>query len=137
MRKPILFSSLDSSSKAYSHLQEHISYTQEEVWVICLNSLKHPLKSQKIFMGSVDQVLIHPREIFKTVILSQSSSFILCHSHPSGDPTPSDQDIFITKKIFYLASLMEIPLCDHIIFSISSYFSFIDKSLEPFGRDDF
>lgn len=134
MQSSFFMPCLDSSLKVYEHLKEQISYTQEEVWIVCLNSLKKALRTEKIFMGTVDQSLIHPRELLHPVIQSRSSSFILCHSHPSGDPSPSQADLRVTKRMHLISDLIEISLCDHIIFSQDKYFSFADARLEPFGR---
>lgn len=128
-RSSFFLPQITNSKAAYQHLRHHISYQQEEVWVICLNNLKKVLSTKKIFVGSVDQSLIHPREVFKELILSGSSSYILCHSHPSGDPAPSPEDITITENFFKLSILLQIPLDDHIIYARSSYFSFVDKEL--------
>ena len=121
--------SIACSNSAYEHLKSHISYEQEEVWVIALNNLKKPLSTKKIFIGSVDTCIIHPREILKAVILSNASSYILCHSHPSGDPSPSPQDMNVTLAFQKIGALLQIKLDDHIIYSKNSYFSFLDKGL--------
>lgn len=121
--------SIENSTAAYRHLHHHISYDQEEVWVICLNNLKTPISTKKIFIGSVDQSLIHPREILREVIISRSSSYILCHSHPSGDPTPSKEDKDITDVFLKISKLLQINMDDHLIYSKNSYFSFLDSDL--------
>lgn len=121
--------SISSSKLAYEHLKNHISYEQEEVWVIALNNLKKPLSTKKIFVGTVDTCIIHPREILKSVILSSASSYILCHSHPSGDPSPSKQDVKATLTFQKISALLQIELDDHIIYSKHSYFSFLDEGL--------
>ncbi len=128
-KSSFFFPTIENSIEAYNHLRDHISYEQEEIWVICLNNLKKPLSTKKIFIGSVDQSLIHPREILREVILSKSSSYILCHSHPSGDPHPSKEDIEITNVFLKISTILRIPLDDHIIYAKDSYFSFLDSNL--------
>ncbi len=128
-KSSFFLSPVENSSLAYQHLQNHISYEQEEVWIIGMNSLKKPINTKKIFIGSVDQSLIHPREIFRELILSRCSSYILCHSHPSGDPSPSSEDLHITKRFKKLSDLLQIYMDDHIIFSEKTYFSFLDGGL--------
>ncbi len=129
LKSSFFLPSIETSQNAYKHLQDHISYTQEEVWVICLNNLKTPISTKKVFIGSVDQCLIHPREILKEVITAGSSSYILCHSHPSGSPSPSKADIKVTKSFRKISKLIQINLDDHIIYSQNSYFSFLDNSM--------
>lgn len=128
-KSSFFLSPIENSLLAYQHLQQHISYEQEEVWIIGLNNLKIPINTKKIFVGSVDQSIIHPREIFKELILSRCSSYILCHSHPSGDPLPSNEDIRVTRDFKKLSKILQIYMDDHIVFSKKSYFSFIDKGL--------
>lgn len=123
---------INNSQSAYNFIKSKISFSQEEVWVAALSSNKKVLSCQKIFMGTVDSCLIHPREIFSFIITSRASSFIFFHSHPSGDPRPSPQDIEITKRINNLSKLFEIRMDDHIIVTEFNYFSFADANLEPF-----
>ncbi len=130
MSKSSFFSpSITNSHAAYLHLTDHISFEQEEVWVICLNNLKKTISTKKIFIGSVDFCIIHPRDILKTVILSNASSFILCHSHPSGDPLPSKEDKRVTNDFQKISRLLQIDLDDHIIYTKNSYYSFLDEGL--------
>lgn len=121
--------SIENSQLAYDHLRNHISYEQEEVWVLCLNSLKKVISTKKIFVGSVDRTIIHPREILREVIISKSSSYILCHSHPSNDPSPSHEDLAVTKTFAQISKFIQINMDDHIIYTKSSYFSFLDNNL--------
>lgn len=121
--------SITNSLQAYKHLKDHISYAQEEVWVIGLNNLKTPTSTKKVFVGTVDKTIIHPREIIFELIKSKSSSYILCHSHPSGDPSPSKEDIAVTQKFKTISNLIQIDLNDHIIFARSSYYSFVDSNI--------
>lgn len=137
MNKNSCFFFIDNSQKAYSFIQKRISFEQEEVWVICLSSNRKVLQYKKIFIGTVDSCMIHPREIFSFIITSKASSFLFFHSHPSGDPSPSNQDIRITKRLYKISQLFEIDMDDHIIASKFDYFSFADSRLEPFGRDNF
>jgi len=117
---------LNNSYKVYQHLKDHVSYEQEEVWIICLNSQKEPITIKRIFIGTVDSCLWHPREIIKAVFISSCSSFILCHSHPGGDPSPSKEDIKVTKRLKEIAQLIAVPMDDHVIFCEKSYYSFVD-----------
>ncbi len=66
-------------------------------------------------MGTLNSVLVHPREVFKSAILSNASSIILAHNHPSGDPEPSRHDIEVTKRLAEAGNLMGIEVLDHIV----------------------
>jgi DNA repair protein RadC len=74
--------------------------------------------------GSIDNVYVAPRDIFKTAILSNAAMFVVAHNHPSGDPTPSQDDVAITRAIAAGAQLMSVPILDHIVIGDGRYYSF-------------
>jgi DNA repair protein RadC len=80
-----------------------------------LNIKNGVLKQEVISIGSLNANIVHPREIFKTACMISASSIIVAHNHPSGDPTPSREDIEITKKLFEAGKMMGIELLDHVI----------------------
>lgn len=97
---------------------------QEEFYVLYLDNKKNYLEKKRLFIGSINYSIAHPREIFKNAYLL-SASFIIClHNHPSGDPTPSKEDIQITKNINEIGALHAIFLIDHIIIGRDCYYSF-------------
>ena len=81
-----------------------------------------------ITLGTLNQSLIHPREIFAPAIELRAASVILIHSHPSGDSKPSKQDIEITKRLCDVGEIMGIKILDHVIIG-DDYFSFVDQDL--------
>ncbi len=103
---------------------------QEEFYVIYLDNKKKYLDKLKLFIGSINLSIVHPREVFKNAYLL-SASFIICiHNHPSGDATPSKEDIIITKKLNEIGNIHGIPLIDHIIIGKNNYYSFYqDKNV--------
>ncbi len=107
--------------------EEFKNLKQEEFICIYLDNKKKYISKKKLFIGTINSSIVHPREIFKEAYLL-SASFIICiHNHPSGDPTPSKEDIELTKKIKELADLHAIPLIDHLIIGKDSYFSFYEN----------
>lgn len=105
-----------------------IDKLQEEFYVIYLDNKKKYLDKKKLFIGSVNKSIANPREIFKYAYLT-SASFIICiHNHPSGDPTPSKEDIIITKNLYELGNLHAIYLVDHLIIGKNSYYSFYENN---------
>ncbi|MCI6266679.1 MAG: DNA repair protein RadC [Erysipelotrichaceae bacterium] len=99
---------------------------QEEFYVIYLDNKKKYLEKKRLFIGSINTSIAHPREIFKNAYLL-SASFIICiHNHPSGDPTPSKEDIQITKNLYQLGTIHAIYLIDHIIIGKNNYYSFYE-----------
>lgn len=115
--------SILSSLDAFRHLRPLFSWTQEEVYIVALNVGRAPIETKLLFRGTVDFCLFHPRDVFRFVIQHNASSFIIAHNHPSGDPTPSYQDIVITKKLFQAARLFQVELIDHLILTEDRYLS--------------
>ncbi len=104
---------------------------KEVMCVINLRSDGIPLNFSIVSMGTINECLAHPREIFKSSILSNAASMIMVHNHPSGRLTPSPQDSIITDRMIKMCEYMGIPLQDHIIVGgdNSQYFSFKEKGL--------
>lgn len=82
----------------------------------------------EVSVGSLNQSIVHPRELFKTALLSSAAAIILVHNHPSGDPTPSREDIDITRRMKEAGEILGVKLLDHIIVG-SSYLSFVERGL--------
>ncbi len=98
-------------------LQSLIESEVEEFWALALGPSKSLLQSKMIFRGTVDSCLVHPRDIFRFACLTNASSLIVAHNHPSGDTRPSNQDILFTKQLIRASRILEIPVLDHIIVS--------------------
>lgn len=77
-----------------------------------------------IFRGSVDQCLIHPREIFRFAIKNGASSILISHNHPSGDPWPSASDDAVTAQMVAAGKILEIPVIDHLIIGSYGHYSY-------------
>ena len=71
---------------------------------------------QTISQGTLDTILVHPREVFAAAISKRASAIVLIHNHPSGDPTPSDADIKVTRDLIRAGQLLKIDVIDHVIF---------------------
>lgn len=102
---------------------------QEHFKVLCLNSKNAIIADSSIFIGTLSYSLIHPREVFKEIIMNSLASFICLHNHPSGDSTPSKDDIDVTKQLKEVSHILAIPFLDHIIIGKDSYFSFKENNL--------
>ena len=104
---------------------------REAVCVINLKADGTPINCHFASMGSINQSIISPREIFKSSILSNAESMILVHNHPSGSLYPSKEDIEVTGRMIELCRLMGIPLSDHIIVGGDNreYFSMCEKGM--------
>ncbi|MDH4619996.1 JAB domain-containing protein [Brevibacillus sp. AY1] len=88
---------------------------REQFFLLCLNTKNEPTAIHTVSVGSLDSSIVHPRETFKIAIISNSASVIVAHNHPSGDPTPSQPDLDVTKRLQEAGELLGIPVLDHII----------------------
>ena len=88
---------------------------QEEFHMVTLDTKNQPIASHQITVGTLRNSLVHPREVFRPAIRDAANCIIVVHNHPSGDPTPSDQDIGVTERLESAAEIIGIPLIDHIV----------------------
>ena len=82
-----------------------------------------------VSIGSLNQSIVAPREVFKTACLSSAAAIICIHNHPTGDPTPSSEDIAITRRLKEAGEIMGIKILDHIIVGDGEYCSFVERCL--------
>ena len=108
---------------------KHLFFDKKQEYFYCLylNSKKELIERKLLFMGTLNKSLVHPREIFKEAYLLSASSIICMHNHPSGDITPSTDDIILTKSLMEIGRLQQIPVVDHIIFGDNKYYSFYEN----------
>lgn len=114
--------------------QELKDYDREVVCIVNLKSDLTPINFNIVSMGTLDESLVHPREMLKSMILSNSAKVMMLHLHPSGSLTPSKDDIAITDRMHQVCSLVGVQLLDHIIIggnNDKSYYSFMEKSVLP------
>lgn len=88
---------------------------QESFWVICLNLKMRPTGRGLVTLGTLTASLVHPREVYRMAILSAAARVIVAHSHPSGDPAPSQEDVQVTRWLRDAGNLLGIKLEDHVI----------------------
>jgi len=120
---------LSCSKEVYQYIGAELEHLHKERVVILLVNTKNTLIRKEILHeGSLSSSIIEPREIVKKVLDFNASGFFLIHNHPSGDSTPSKEDIEITKRIQKISTLLEVKFLDHIIIG-SDYFSFFDKEI--------
>ena len=112
---------------------EMSDYDREVIGVINFNAKMQPINVNFVSAGALDYSIAHPREILKSAILSNASSMMMIHNHPSQDTTPSEADVMITDRMSQLCELAGIPLVDHIIVGGDGkeYFSFAEKKAMP------
>ena len=97
--------------------------------LITLDGASKVIEKRVIFIGTLNQSLVHPREIFRPAILDNSAGIIIAHNHPSGTLEASRADIQITDRLKDVSKLMGIELLDHVIISKNGYYSFSDEGM--------
>ena len=105
------------------------SNDREHFGVICLDTKNQPTHISIVSIGTLNSSTVHPREVFKTAILSNSAGIILFHNHPSGNTVPSGADIEMTKRLMEAGQIIGIPVIDHLIVSEESYLSMKEQLL--------
>lgn len=107
---------LDEPEKIANLLREESRlYQVEHFYVLLLNTRRRLIRTAQIAKGTLDSVLVCPREVFKFAITANASALILVHNHPSGDPTPSEADIKVTRDLIRAGQLLQINVVDHVI----------------------
>jgi DNA repair protein RadC len=95
--------------------EENRVYDVENFQVVLLNTRRKLIRVERISQGTLDTILVHPREVFKSAIAANAAAIVLAHNHPSGDPTPSEADIKVTRDLIRAGNLLKIEVLDHII----------------------
>ena len=102
---------------------------REHFYVVLLNARNQCLGVERVSIGHLTASLVHPREVFKAAIQKSAAAVILAHNHPSGDPTPSREDVFLTRRLREGGELLGIEILDHVVFGDNKYISLKEKGL--------
>lgn len=92
----------------------------ESFQVLLLNTRRRLIRAQEISEGTLDTLLVHPREVFRAAIAANAAAILLVHNHPSGDPAPSEADIKVTRDLIRAGQLLKIEVVDHVIIGRAS-----------------
>jgi len=107
---------LDTPERVANLLREdNRLYEVENFQIVLLNTRRRLIRVEHISQGTLDTILVHPREVFKLAIAAGAAAVILVHNHPSGDPTPSEADIKVTRDLIRAGQLLKIDVLDHVI----------------------
>ncbi len=121
---------LASPEAVANYLRERLGREKKEHFVILLLDSHNNLFSIKdISIGTLNSSLVHPREVFEPAVRNLAAYIIIAHNHPSGDPTPSEDDVEITKDLIATGKILGIEILDHIIIAKLEHFSFKEKGL--------
>jgi DNA repair protein RadC len=94
--------------------------------ILCLNAKLRVLAYHEVSRGSLDTTVVHPREVFRAAMLANAAAVILVHNHPSGDPTPSPEDVTLTQRLRAAGTLLGIDVLDHLVIGDGQYCSFVE-----------
>ena len=120
---------LDSSNKIYEYIKKDLVYKKQEYfYCLYLDSKKYLIEKKLLFIGSLTNASVQPREIFKNAYLLSAHSIVLIHNHPSNDVLPSKEDILLTKKLIEIGKINSINVIDHVIIGNNNYYSFYDNN---------
>lgn len=118
---------LNSSKKIYEYFKNiFIEEYQECFYALYLDTKSKLISYKLLFKGTINSSCVHPREVFKNAFLESAYSIIVIHNHPSGDSTPSKEDIKVTETLMEIGKIMAIPVVDHIIIGNNQYYSFYE-----------
>lgn len=108
----------------------HYRFEQKEHFaVLLLNAKNHVISMPEVSVGSLSASVVHPREVFRAAIDHAAAAMILLHNHPSGDPTPSREDIAVTERLVKAGKIMDIPVLDHVVLGRDRFISLKEKGL--------
>lgn len=115
---------INSSKAAFELAHSELSHQKQEVLLVILRDIKRRMiHYEKISVGTLSEVLVHPREVFYPAIRRKAHNVILAHNHPSGDPTPSQADLELTRMLAHSSRILGIGLADHLIVGAHTFFS--------------
>ncbi|WP_290774202.1 MULTISPECIES: JAB domain-containing protein [unclassified Exiguobacterium] len=121
-------SRITSPGDAASLFRDYMGDLDREHFVLMgLNTKNEPVMLETVHIGSLNASIVHPREVFKSAILSNSAYIMVCHNHPSDDCEPSREDVSVTDRLAQAGDLIGIPLLDHFIIGTEGYVSFKER----------
>jgi DNA repair protein RadC len=117
-----------SALQVFEHLNDEFRDRRKEYFMaLLLDGKNRIIKRVQISEGSLNQSIVHPREVFSVAVRESAAAMILLHNHPTGDPTPSAEDLEVTRRLCEAGELMGIKVLDHIIIGEDGFYSFADK----------
>jgi len=121
---------ISSPEAAYNHIYPKVREQKKEFFIaLHLDTKNNLLREEIVSVGSLNANIVHPREVFKTAIQESAAAIIVAHNHPSGDPSPSQNDIDITRKLVETGRVIGIEVYDHIIIGNGRFISLKEQNL--------
>lgn len=121
---------LNSSNAIYTFFKDQLKDKKQEFfYCVYVDTKGNYIDKKCLFIGTINSSIVHPREVFKEAYLLSANGIVCVHNHPSGDSTPSKEDISITKKLKEISIIHGINFIDHIIIGYDNYFSFYENNM--------
>ena len=120
---------ITSAQNVFTLLHEYCAKEKEHFLLVTLDGSSNVIEERVIHVGTLNQSLVHPREVFRPAIMDNAAGLIIAHNHPSGTLEASRADIQITNRLKEVAKLVGIELLDHVIISSKGYYSFSEEGL--------
>lgn len=116
------------SADVYAHFRERLAAERREHFYAVLLDQKHrKIRDVAVSLGSLTASIVHPRDVFGCVVREAAAAVIFVHNHPSGDPTPSPEDLTLTRRLRDVGDLVGVRVLDHIVIGRGRYVSFVDE----------
>lgn len=110
-------------------MYEMMGFTQEQLWVILTDTRNHLMHIEKIYKGSLNASSVRVGELFKAAVQRSAASLLIVHNHPSGDPTPSPEDVALTRAAIQAGKLLDIEVLDHLVIGAGRFVSLKERGL--------
>ena len=124
-----------SSRQVFEHLEWSLAGDRREHFSVLLLDVRHRLLATRtVSIGSLTASIVHPREVYRPAILASAAAIIVAHNHPSGDPSPSGEDVKVTRRLHRCGQWLGIPLLDHVICGQGEWHSLRDLQSGPWER---
>ncbi len=121
---------ISSSKDAYNTMRRHLlDLNHEEFWILLIGRSQKVLSKELVSRGGLSETVVDPKIIFSMALQHMATGIILIHNHPSGNLKPSQQDIFLTKKLAEAGKVLDIKVLDHLIITDNGYYSFADEGI--------
>lgn len=120
---------LNSPQLVFEYLREKIGREKKEHFTIICLDIRSNLLVDEVSIGTLSASLVHPREVFKKAILNNASHVVIAHNHPSGNPSPSEEDILTTRRLVEAGEILGIAIIDHIIVTQNDFVSLKDQGV--------
>jgi DNA repair protein RadC len=130
MQERVQITSPDDVAQLLQVEMSHLD--QEHLKTVCIDTKNRVMKIHSVYVGTLNSAGLRVGEVFKEAIKLNSAAIIICHNHPSGDPTPSSEDVLVTRQIVEAGKLLDVDVLDHLIIGHGRYMSLRERGLGGF-----